>query len=73
MAADAQRQELESLIGMVRQIKMQVDQLGVTYPASAQSVAAINQQLQQIIISAAQQASAQTASGMSVPTSGGGV
>lgn len=72
-AQDAARQQLEGLIGQVRQVQQTVAQLGQSAPFAAQQVAQITDLLKQIIISAAQQSSAQTASGQAVPMAGGGM
>lgn len=57
-------------IGQIRQLGQQVDALGASNPALGPIAAQIKQLLRQMIVSAAQQASVQTASSEAVPMGG---
>lgn len=57
-------------ISQIRQIGQQVDALGQSNPAVAPMAAQIKTLLRQMIVSAAQQASVQTASSEAVPMGG---
>lgn len=57
-------------ISQIRQIGQQVDALSQTNPAVAPQAAKIKSLLRQMIVSAAQQASVQTASSEAVPMGG---
>ena len=58
------------VIGQIRQVGQQVDALGTSSPALAPLAAQIKALLRQMIVSAAQQASVQTASSEAVPMGG---
>ena len=66
-------QNLQAIMGQIRQIGQQVQQLESTAPVIAEEAQQINALLKQIVIKMAQAQSAQTASGMAVPGGAGGV
>lgn len=65
--------ELQALMGQIRQIGQQVTQLQGQYPNLADQAQRINQILKEMVVTAAQEQSAQTASGLAVPGAGGGM
>lgn len=62
---------MADLMGKIRQVSAAVDDLAGSDPAMAQGAQQIKSILRQMIIQAAQTASAQTPSGQAVPTAGG--
>lgn len=60
-------------MGQIRQIGQQVTQLQGQYPNLADQAQRINQILKEMVVTAAQEQSAQTASGLAVPGAGGGM
>jgi hypothetical protein len=70
---DAQRQMVEQVAAVVRQMGEQVKALAQLAPHAADELQQIQQLLKQVIIKAAQAAPAQTPSGMAVPGNGGGM
>lgn len=59
-------------MGKIRGIGQQVQMLEAEYPQMADEAQQISQLLKAMVVKAAQQGSAQTASGMAVPGGGGG-
>jgi hypothetical protein len=70
-AADQQRAGLEALMSQIREIGQQVQAIATDYPNLAADAQGIMQQLKKMVVSAAQQAPQQTASGAAVPMGGG--
>lgn len=68
--ADQIRQQLEALMGQIRDVGQMVDALAADFPTLAPDVQQVKQLLKQMVVKAAQQAPTQTASGAAVP--GGG-
>lgn len=66
-------QMLQQTMGQIREVGQMVQQLEAQFPALAEEAQQIAQLLKAMVIKAAQQGSAQTASGMAVPGAGGGV
>jgi hypothetical protein len=62
--------DMSDVIGQIRTISQQIDALGMASPAIAPIAAQIKTLLKQAIVSAAQQASVQTASSEAVPMGG---
>lgn len=69
--ADAQRQQLEGVMGRIRDLGEQVKQLAAENPSVADEAQQIQQLLKQMVIKSAQLVPTQTASGAAVP--GGGM
>lgn len=72
MAADAQRQQLESLMMQVRQIGEGVKAIATVFPMAADEAQQIQQLLKMMVVKAAGPSPMQTSSGMAVPGGGGG-
>ena len=70
--ASAPDQNLQALMGQIRQVSDQVKQLASSVPVLAEEAEQINQLLKAMVVKAAQAQSMQTASGMAVPGAGGG-
>lgn len=63
----AQQQQLQTLMGQIRAVNTQLQQIGVTTPALGPLVQQAQGLLKQMVVMSAQAAQAQTASGMAVP------
>lgn len=64
---------LQALMGKLRQIGQMVTQLQGENPNLADQAQRINQILKEMVVTAASEQSAQTASGLAVPGAGGGM
>jgi hypothetical protein len=64
---EAQQQQLQTLMGQIRAVNTQLQQIGVSAPALGPLVQQAQQLLKQMVVMSAQAAQAQTASGMAVP------
>jgi len=71
-AQDQIRQQIETLMGQVRDVKSQVDAIAADFPTLASDAEQTGQILKRMVVNAASQAPQQTASGMGVPMGGGG-
>ena len=72
VAQDQIRQQIETLMGQVREVKTQVDAIAADFPTLADDADKIGQILKRMVVTAASQAPQQTASSMAVPMGGGG-
>lgn len=64
---EAQQAQLQSLMGQIRAVNTQLQQIGVSNPTLGPLVTQAQQLLKQMVVMSAQAAQAQTASGMAVP------
>lgn len=64
------RAQLEALMGQIRDIGAQVEAIAADFPQLAPIVQQVTRLLKQMVVTAAQQAPTQTASGMAVPSGG---
>jgi len=63
----AQQAQLQTLMGQIRAVNTQLQQIGVSSPTLGPLVQQAQQLLKQMVVMSAQAAQAQTASGMAVP------
>lgn len=69
--APPQGDAIQQLADQIREVGGMVDEIAASNPALANEVAQVKQTLRSMIVKAAQAASVQTQSGMSLPTAGG--
>jgi len=65
--ADAQRQGLETLMGQIRDLQQMAQAIAADFPNLAPDVQQITNICKKMVVNAASQSPAQTASGMAVP------
>ncbi len=66
-ALQAQQQQLQTLMGQISAVNQQVQQIALSTPGLGGIMSQIQQLLKQAVVTSAQAAQAQTASGMAVP------
>ena len=67
---DPAQEQLTQMMGQIRDLAQQVEQISATNPALTQEVTQIKAILRQMVVKAAQAAPMQTQSSMDVPTAG---
>lgn len=66
-ALQAQQAQLQTLMGQISAVNQQVQQIALSTPGLGPLMSQIQQLLKQAVVTSAQAAQAQTASGMAVP------
>ncbi len=72
-ALQAQQQQLQTLMGQISAVNQSVQQIALSTPGLGPIMSQIQQLLKQAVVTSAQAAQAQTASGMAVPGGSAGM